>query len=293
MKTVLILRGLPASGKSTFAKQLLDEHPGQYKRLNKDELRAMLDNNHHTTANEKFVEKVRDMMLVEALHAGKHVVIDDTNLSDRPLERITQVVQRYSKDTGEEVKIEIKDIDTSLEVCLARDAKREKQVGKKVIMRMYKQHMLRDERGPHYQVQDKTFPPAIICDLDGTLAILNGRSPFDTEACEFDLLNEPIVELVKTYQQLGNALILMSGREEKARPATEKWLARHGISYKALYMRNTGDQRKDAVVKKELFNLHVHGKYYVRFVLDDRDQVVDLWRLELGLPCLQVNYGDF
>jgi hypothetical protein len=65
------------------------------------------------------------------------------------------------------------------------------------------------------------------------------------------------------------------------------------IPYHALFMRSTGDIRKDSVVKKELFEANVKGKYFINFVLDDRDQVIDLWRLELGLPCLQVNYGDF
>lgn len=293
MKTVYILKGLPASGKSTLAKKLLDDNPGQYKRLNKDDLRAMLDNGAHSNTNEKFVERVRDFMLVEALKEGKHVVIDDTNLSAKPVERISQVVQHYMKDSGDQVKIVLQEVDTPLDECLARDAVREKKVGKNVIMRMYKQHVLGDERGPHYQTQDLMLPPAIICDLDGTLAILKGRSPFDAIACEFDHLNEPVVDVVKTYQQLGTAVILMSGREEKARPATERWLAAQGIAYESLYMRATGDQRKDSQVKKELFETHVKGRYYIRFVLDDRDQVVDLWRLELGLPCLQVNYGDF
>ena len=58
-------------------------------------------------------------------------------------------------------------------------------------------------------------------------------------------------------------------------------------------MLKTGDVRKDSIVKKELYQAHVEGQFFVQFVLDDRNQVVDLWRLELGLPCLQVNYGDF
>jgi len=293
MKTVLILRGLPASGKSTFARKLLDEKRGMWKRLNKDELRAMLDNSHHTNYNEKFVEKVRDIMLFEALKAGHHVVIDDTNLSDRPVERITQVVEKYRKDTGEEVRIEIKEMNTTLEESLARDEVREKKVGREVIMKMYKQHVLKNERGPHYQEQDERLPPAILCDLDGTLAILHARSPYDAERCETDLLNKPVAEIVQTYHKLGTKIIFMSGREEKARKQTINWLACNGITYDALYMRATGDSRKDSVVKKELYETHVKGKYYVKFVLDDRNQVVDLWRLDLGLPCLQVNYGDF
>jgi hypothetical protein len=85
----------------------------------------------------------------------------------------------------------------------------------------------------------------------------------------------------------------MSGRQEEAQEATRKWLQRHEIPYDALIMRKTGDARKDSIVKKELYEAHVRGQFHIEVVLDDRNQVVDLWRLELGLPCLQVNYGDF
>jgi predicted kinase len=293
MKKVLILKGLPASGKSTFAKNLLDENKGMWKRLNKDDLRAMLDNGHHSTSNEKFVEKLRDMMLIEALKEGKHVIIDDTNLSDRPVDRITQVVHKYAKDAGDQVKIEIKTMETSLEESLERDAKREKKVGREVIMKMNKQHFLNDERGPHYQPQNEALPPAIICDLDGTLAIIHNRSPFEGLKVENDLLNKPIAEIIKQYFDLGVKIIFLSGREELARTPTINWLNTHEIPFHALYMRASGDMRKDAIIKKELFETHIKDKYFVKFVLDDRNQVVDLWRLELGLPCLQVNYGDF
>jgi hypothetical protein len=307
MKTILILRGLPASGKSTFARKLIDENNGAWKRLNKDEIRAMLDNSHHSSSNEKFVERMRDFMLFEALKEGKSVVIDDTNLSDRPVERIQKVIGRYEKDTGEVVKIEFKTMETSLEECLARDEMREKKVGRDVIMRMYNDHVAKDKlptnlikkeielnkRGPHYQPQDETLPHGILCDLDGTLAIIHNRSPFDAVRCEADLLNVPIAEILKNYASIGVKIILISGRDEAARRPTTNWLAYNRIPYDALFMRAAGDFRKDSVVKKELYEAHINGQYFVKFVLDDRNQAVDLWRLELGLPCLQVNYGDF
>ena len=253
----------------------------------------MLDNNHHTKSNEKFIERVRDLMLIEALKEGKHVVIDDTNLSDRPLERIRQVVQNYCKNTGDQVQIEVKNIETTLEECLKRDEERDKKVGKKVIMRMYKQHVLGDERGPHYKTQNTELPKAIICDLDGTLAIIKDRSPFDALSCGLDLLNAPVADLVKQYRQNNFKIILMSGRDEAAKDATLNWLTQHAIDFDEIYMRSVGDVRKDSIVKKELFETHVAHRYFIQMVIDDRDQVVDLWRLELGLPCLQVNYGDF
>lgn len=293
MKTVTIMRGLPASGKSTWAKTQITEHPGRYKRLNKDDLRMMLDNGHHSPSNEKFVERMRDFMLVEALREGKHVIIDDTNLSSRPIARIKQVIERYQKETGEQVQVEVRELEVSLEDSLARDKARGSTVGREAILRMYRQHILADERGPHYKPQDTSLPPAIICDLDGTLALLKHRKPFDEVACESDELNEPIAALVSLCKQAGMHIILMSGRQELARQPTLNWLHAHSIPFDALHMRSTGDTRKDAIVKRELFEAQVLGQYHVRLVLDDRDQVVDLWRLELGLPCLQVNYGDF
>jgi len=300
-KIVTILRGLPASGKSTYARQLLDEHTGAYKRLNKDELRLMLDNNHHTTHNEKFVEKVRDIMIVEALLDGKHVIIDDTNLSDRPVERIKNVVRKFNADRNDKVQVEIKEMNVSLEECLERDKSREKKVGDEVILKMHRQHILKDnsvapihdKKHPTYRTQDPSLPKAIICDLDGTLCLMNGRSPFDASKCDQDLPNLPVVNMVKNYHQLGYKIILASGREDTFKPQTIAWLDEHGVTYELLVMRAAGDFRKDAIVKREIFETHIEGKYFVELVLDDRNQVVDLWRNDLQLPCFQVYYGDF
>ncbi len=136
------------------------------------------------------------------------------------------------------------------------------------------------------------LPLAIICDLDGTLALLNGRSPYDASNCIDDLLNVPVAHIVRTYADAGITIILVSGREARYRKPTEAWLAKHHIPYEALYMRRTRDFRKDAVIKTEIFNAHIRDQYAVIFVLDDRNQSVDSWR-EKGLTCLQVAPGDF
>jgi hypothetical protein len=58
-------------------------------------------------------------------------------------------------------------------------------------------------------------------------------------------------------------------------------------------MRKAKDYRKDAIIKREIFDREISGKYRIEFVLDDRDQVVDMWRKDLKLNCFQVNYGNF
>jgi hypothetical protein len=85
----------------------------------------------------------------------------------------------------------------------------------------------------------------------------------------------------------------MSGRDSKHREPTLRFLDKHAFPYDALYMRAEGDNRKDAIVKEEMYEQHIKGRYNVLVVFDDRNQVVDLWRKKLGIPCFQVNYGDF
>jgi hypothetical protein len=59
-----------------------------------------------------------------------------------------------------------------------------------------------------------------------------------------------------------------------------------------LFMRKNGDYRKDAIIKKEIFDNNIRGKFNIDFALDDRNQCCEMWR-SLGLTCLQVANGDF
>ena len=136
------------------------------------------------------------------------------------------------------------------------------------------------------------LPLAIVCDLDGTLAHLNGRSPYDASNALDDLLNVPVAHIVQTYAATGAAVIIVSGREAKYRRQTETWLERHDIPYDALFMRRSRDFRKDTVVKTEIYKAEIRDRYAVLFVLEDRNQVVEMWR-GMGLTCLQVAPGDF
>jgi hypothetical protein len=131
---------------------------------------------------------------------------------------------------------------------------------------------------------------AIICDLDGTLALLNGRDPYDASACESDVLNKPIAEIIASYRA---ETILVSGRFEKNRPQTLKWLKANNIPYYALYRRKDGDMRKDTVIKKEIYEAYIKNKFTIDFCIDDRPQVVRMWRHDLGMLVLQLNDKEF
>ena len=85
----------------------------------------------------------------------------------------------------------------------------------------------------------------------------------------------------------------MSGREDNCLNVTVEWLRANDVPFHEIHMRHSGDYRPDWIVKNELFQEHVAGKYNVHLVLDDRDQVIDLWRRKLELPTWQVADGNF
>ncbi len=148
---------------------------------------------------------------------------------------------------------------------------------------------------PQVLEQDPSLPHCVICDIDGTVALMNGRGPYDRNKYLTDLPNTPVVNLVKELISGGTEVIYVSGRDERGREDTLQWLRNNGLwntLYSRLFMRPAFDSREDSIIKEEIFNREFRGKYYVRFVLDDRRRVIDKWR-ELGLTALAVAEGEF
>lgn len=282
MKKVILTKGLPSSGKSTWAKALVDESPNSYKRINNDDLRKMLDNGHYSHSMEKFIKKAVDALVLLALEEGKHVILDNTHLSESSVNRIKELVKGKA-----EVIIEDKFLDVPLETCIKNDLKRLESVGKDVIVNMWEKYV----KTTNPIIQDKSLPNAIIVDIDGTLAHMKNRSPFDWNRVDEDEVDEIIKGIVNAYDNLGT-IIVMSGRDSICRDKTIKWLEDNNIKYDMLFMRAIGDNRKDSIVKKELFDNNVKDKFYVEYVLDDRDAICATWR-DMGLKCLQVAPGNF
>lgn len=290
MKTVTILKGLPASGKTTWALAEIKKSNGMTKRINKDELRMMIDGGKYSKANEKLVLTIRDRMIAEYLLDGKSVIVDDTNLDPKHEARIREIAKDFPNTT-----VEIKTFyDVSVERCIVRDAVRAKPVGEHVIRKMYERYLKRSNQEitqTFAAVQNGFLPKAIICDLDGTLCHLNGRNPYNASLCINDLPNKPVLEIVKRFSGT-HTIIFVSGREDTYSSQTQAWLRQHYKLPAILIMRKAKDNRKDSIVKAEIYNDHIRNKFFVEFVLDDRDQVVELWR-QNGLTCLQVAPGSF
>lgn len=310
LPVVHVMTGLPASGKTTAARALQARSGGRMRRVNLDDLRRMLDlpdpERGRSYAHEQTVLAVQDAAVRAAVDGGFDVVVDNTHLTKH-------IPKRLKAAVGGLATFVVHDFtDVPLEECLRRDAAREDQVGEEIIRILADKHQKARKGGwrltaewlngrsgetavppVREYVADPALPAAVMCDIDGTLALIGDRGPYDFSRCELDLLNEPVRHALDAFRRAdGDVIVLLSGRSEEHRTQTESWLRRHRVPYDELWMRAAGDTRRDDVVKAELFDAHVRHRYAVRVSLDDRDRVVAVWR-RMGLPTWQVNYGDF
>jgi hypothetical protein len=151
----------------------------------------------------------------------------------------------------------------------------------------------------------------IICDIDGTIADITHRlhyiqnKPKNWESFYGTVKDDkPIYPIIDLLRLLNAGVsfsedvrfVFMSGRKNSTRQDTQDWIREHlpFLDAWSLYMRKDGDYREDFIVKKELLEqLKLDfPEYEIWFALDDRNQVVRMWR-DNGITCLQVKDGDY
>lgn len=292
---LILTRGLPGSGKSTWARQVVLDHPAKYVRVNKDELRDMLHAGKYSKGNEAIVLRVRDAIVIDALKHGYNVIVDDTNFAPKHLERMNEIARELrGGGHGTQVEVTIQDFTSvSIETCIDRDLKRPRSVGEAVIRKMWREYLAPKppviERNP--KLQD-----CYICDLDGTVAINDGhRGWFDWDKVLGDKPNTAVIDSLKAVKEFGGiwtTIIYVSGRDESCRQQTTQWLMVNGLPAGDLHMRPAGDTRDDRIIKEEIYRRDIEGKFNVIAIWDDRNKVVEMWR-SLGLTVFQVADGNF
>lgn len=317
MTELLILRGAMASGKTTFANEWVAADSEHRARVNRDDIRSMVGITGGIGSNEQeqLVSKIEKASVVTYLNAGISVVIDATNMRARN----NKTWMQLALDHG--ATYDFKTFNVDERTAIARDKIRGamggRMVGEDVIKAFFAKWVhpvtgnLPSSPALDTQVSVKFepyvytegLPHCILVDIDGTLAHMTGRSPYDPTRYHEDIVDEVVRDVVDGWlihqsfkpqilKPYNSTVIVMSGRDEKYRIETSDWLAKNGVTYDLLYMRSEGDVRNDAIVKNELFEKYVAGFFNIDFVLDDRDRVVKMWRAK-GLKVLQAADGDF
>lgn len=329
MIKVEMLVGIPGSGKSTYAKQVIAKDPMNWVRVNNDDLRAMMNGSVWSADYEKIIGDARNYLIRDALKRGKNVIIDNLNLNRRHFDDVCKIAKSINAD----IQVFEKAFYIEFDEAVARNAARTgaARVPDDVMKKWWKEsggkqfkffkprvEIFQERKGSvnnvvEGPVWDDNLPTAVLCDLDGTLALIHGRSPYDASDCDIkDLPNVPVIETILAHYEVGRKIIFCSGREDKYRPETIRFIEKHctrvvydsqananAVNFESvepieyqLFMRKTDDFRKDAIIKEEIYQNEIEGKYNVLCVLDDRNQVVEFWRSK-GLTCFQVAEGNF
>jgi predicted kinase len=301
MSQLTLLVGPPGSGKSTLAKSLIHndgDHGAATVYVNQDS---------QGPAGHKDI-------FIDAVYAGKDIIVDRMNFNVQ--QRRTYI--EIAKLKGYRVKVIIKC--ESQETCLARMLARQGH------------ETIKDERGARSAMQtfftkyeppdhsedideivrlypDNAKLPCIVVDLDGTLCDVEHRRHFvrrpQGEKKDWrsfflgiadDEPNRWCTDLVRRYAK-DHCIVFCTGRDENHKKPTVDWLEKHmgwapNQGHYSLFMRHRHDSRQDYMVKEILLDFEILTRFKPFFMVDDRKQVVDMWRRR-GFVCLQCDEGEF
>lgn len=289
---LILARGLPASGKTTFAQKWQSESPHRT-RVSRDDLRMKLFGEWYFSEDralkEKKVTEFQHAITKRALSLGHSVIVDDTNLNPKVFRTFEMIASQFS------IKISNVDFPVSVEESIARQIGRDKPVPKEAIKMMATKYL-----GPNnefhlfpgsYPVKPLIHPDSreatIAFDADGTLVDVSDIvSLVKGKYKDFDLFhrkslwsppNQEVLELAYEAQDRGFKVIVVTAREERYRDVTQAWMDKFNVPYDNIFMRQSNDRRPDYVVKNEMF-AHINGLYDIVHFVDDRKDIANVWK---------------
>lgn len=305
MKKMIILQGPPACGKSTAAKNILEQY-GSDKAVIvcRDSIREACGE-YWVPSREDYISDVEEFTVKNALARDLIPIIDATNLNPKTIEKWKKLAEDYR------VEIEWIEVVVPYQEALKRDSNpdRKRPVGKKVLRNFYMKyypHLIAPMSDDRKMIEFTGKKKAIIVDVDGTVALRNNRSPFDYEKAYEDRVDHRMAHLLKNLiNETEYEVFFVTGREDigNCRKITTAWIndniypkQGHNGFLPAdnwrLLMRAEGDHRSDDVTKGEIYMNCIEPWYDVVCVFEDRNRVVKMWR-DLGLLVAQVWDGDF
>ncbi len=299
MKKAWITVGVSASGKSTWADAFISDLMKKgvdVWNVNRDDIRRriLVEKQLQPITEmgvrwqkwkwkwEAQVNAVAEENLSRIISYGWSVVISDTNLKAKYRNPLIKRLE----DAGYEV--EIVEFPISFKDACDRDAARLNGVGVSVIAKQMEEWVeFQAESGKFRKfVPNTSLGTAVICDIDGTLAHMVDRGPFDWDRVGTDVLDTSVAAVLDVMVK-DSFIILLSGRDGVCEKETVEWLERNNVSYDMLYMRKPGDMRPDAIIKSEIFWDKVADKFNPFMVIDDRPVMCRMWR-DMGLKVFQV-----
>lgn len=298
MNKIIITQGIPGSGKSTWAKNWVEEDPIHRVRWNNDDCRKMCGP-YWIPEREEFISEIREKFLNEAMQEHKDIVIDDMNLNQKTINYYEDLIDNFNtfnihKKEHMYTK-EYKLFNISVEECIRRDALREHPIGEKTIKEIHKKYSYYIRDVVNKEILDKrtkiddNLPYCILLDIDNTISYSFNRPWYGEEAAN-EMINDKVNQQLQFLIQSLNVhidVIIMTGRNDnKEMEQTLTWLTNHKIPWNNFYGRPVGDYKKGSIIKLENYNKYIKGKYNVLAAIEDDEECVKMYQ-EQGIFVLQ------
>ena len=295
MSKLIILQGPPCSGKSTWAAEYKRQDDPEVIIVNRDDIRLEINNGKYTMEREDEVTEIEYYRVINGLKDGKTVILDATNLNPIYLKKWLRLPIEYT--------YEFKEFYVPYAEAMRRSKARRDSGGlyinHNVMTRFYKKYYpkeFREELTDRRVIREPEvrLPSVVICDLDVTLALHQGREPFEWDLLKTDKIDPRLRLLLNNFMGLYKVLFV-TGRPESTRLATTEWLQDPENKLHSnweLFMRKNNDFSHGDDYKEKVYRENIEGKYNVLCVFEDSNKCVTRWR-ELGLLTCQVENSDY
>lgn len=303
IKKIILTRGIPGSGKSTWAKDWVTEDPEHRIRLNWDDMRNMLGPYWVPSR-----ENINKTMLWNAVNTAAYctnpydIVIDNMNLNPKGWKEVEDWINTYNKSShavgiNAQYVLEFKDFFTPVEECIRRDAKRPNPIGEKTIRDIWRRyrHFIQTTAVENMVTKSRPTtgkPRCVVIDMDSTMCFNLTKRPWYGEGAAEGMLNDipntGVVDIVKVLQNT-YPIIVATGRDTSQAGVTIEWLSKQGITPTASFFRTQGDCRKGVEIKRGQIEL-ILKDYDIVAIFEDCEPIVQMYR-DMGLTVLQPNKG--
>jgi predicted kinase len=287
MNKIILTVGAAGAGKTTWAEAYLSST--FCRNINRDDVRFNgkakdWTKYKFTKSNEKRVSIECYNSALNAVECDASIIISDTNLNPK-----TRVQWKKFADVHGYEYDEIA-FECSWDELRKRNSQREGGVAETVLWDQYLRMNEYLDKTVHEHCDN---PKAIIIDVDGTIARMGGRGPFDWHKVKDDVPRNFVIGMIKgAIAQTGAKPVFLSGRDGICMQDTRDWISKNFQQENIeLYMRGEGDFRKDVIIKREIFMESIDEKYDVIGAFDDRACILRLWK-ELDIPNIIDVSGD-
>lgn len=294
MLKAIILVGIPGSGKSTLAAKIIQEEDN-FVELNFDNIRMEIVKKRFSEYEpekhnlwkfwkhkmNKELDSIFEEQFQKAINERKNIVFSNKNTHNGRRDGLVQKMKNFGYD------VHVIPVTTSYDVAVRQDMFRVNVIGANEIRKDWKRYNEFFNAHEMYVPKEGSVK-AVMFDIDGTIAHMENRSPYDWDKVINDKPDFIMQIMIESLISKGFKIIYMSGRDSVCMKDTIDWLVKHynadfgSDGNSVIFMRESQDQRKDSIIKRELFDRNVRDFYNVYSVFDDRPQVVRMWH-DIGL----------